>query len=61
LEGFVKAQGGREKAFEAIQSAANKALAEGKLIPGPNGVLPSGNAGPIIDVAERRSGLLADA
>lgn len=51
LDGFVKAQGGREKAFQAIQSAANKALAEGKLIPGPNGVLPSGNAGPIIDVA----------
>jgi RHS repeat-associated protein len=51
LEGFVKAQGGREKAFEAIQAGANKALAEGKLVPGPNGVLPSGNAGHIIDVA----------
>jgi len=51
LDGFVKAQGGQQKAFQAIQSAANKALAEGKLVPGPNGVLPSGNAGPIIDVA----------
>jgi hypothetical protein len=51
LEAFVKARGGPEKAFEAIQAAANKALAEGKLLPGPNGVLPSGNAGHIIDVA----------
>ena len=51
LEDFVNAQGGREKAFEAIQSAANKALAEGKLTPGPNGILPSGSAGHIIDVA----------
>jgi hypothetical protein len=33
-----------------IQDAANVALREGKLTPGPNGVLPGGNAGPIIDV-----------
>jgi hypothetical protein len=47
----VKAHGGEEKAFEAIQAAANKAFAEGRLVPGPNGVLPSGDAGYIIDVA----------
>jgi hypothetical protein len=46
----VKAQGGETKAFQAIQEAANKALAEGKLVPGKNGILPTGDAGPIIDV-----------
>ncbi|HMG76425.1 MAG TPA: SpvB/TcaC N-terminal domain-containing protein [Pyrinomonadaceae bacterium] len=51
LDEFVSAQGGREQAFRTIQDAANQALREGKLIPGPNGVLPSGDAGPIIDVA----------
>ena len=51
LDEFVSAQGGREQAFRAIQNAANQALREGKLVPGPGGVLPSGDAGPIIDVA----------
>jgi len=51
LDGFVKAQGGQQKAFQAIQSAANQALQEGKLVVGPNGILPRGNAGNIIDVA----------
>ncbi|MBK9712363.1 MAG: hypothetical protein IPO81_13740 [Kouleothrix sp.] len=50
LDEFVSAQGGREQAFRAIQDAANQALREGKLVPGPNGIIPSGNAGPIIDV-----------
>ena len=50
LDDFVTAQGGQEKAFHAIQDAANKALREGRLVPGPNGVLPKGNAGPIINV-----------
>jgi RHS repeat-associated protein len=50
LDGFVKAQGGRQQAFQAIHNAANQALKEGKLVVGPNGILPSGNAGNIIEV-----------
>jgi RHS repeat-associated protein len=50
LDDFVRASGGREQAFKRIQEAANAALREGKLVPGPNGILPSGNAGPIINV-----------
>lgn len=51
LDDFVKSQGGQEQAFRAIQNAANQALREGRLVPGPNGLLPGGDAGPIIDVA----------
>ncbi|HZN94517.1 MAG TPA: hypothetical protein VFB81_17505, partial [Myxococcales bacterium] len=51
LDDFVKASGGREQAFMRIQEAANAALREGRITPGPNGVLPGGDAGPIIDVA----------
>ncbi len=51
LEEFVKAQGGQQQAFQAIQNAANQALKEGKLVVGPNGILPRGNAGNIINVA----------
>jgi hypothetical protein len=43
--------GSQEKAYEAVQRAADAALAEGKLIPGRSGVLPSGDAGIIIGVA----------
>jgi hypothetical protein len=50
LDAFVRASGGREAAYMKIQEAANAALRSGKLAPGPNGVLPGGNAGPIIDV-----------
>jgi RHS repeat-associated protein len=50
LDDFVRASGGREQAFTRIQEAASVALREGKLVPGPGGILPSGNAGPIIDV-----------
>lgn len=46
----MRASGGREQAFERIQVAANAALREGKLVAGPGGILPSGNAGIIIDV-----------
>ncbi|MEO8903866.1 MAG: RHS repeat-associated core domain-containing protein, partial [Polyangiaceae bacterium] len=49
LDDFVSASGGREKAFTLVQKAANEALAAGKLEVGPNGIIPSGNAGPIID------------
>ena len=51
LDDFVKSQGGQEQAFRAIQNGANQAVREGKLVPGPNGLLPGGDAGPIIDVA----------
>ena len=51
LDEFVKSQGGQEQAFRSIQNAANQALREGRLVPGPNGLLPGGDAGPIIDVA----------
>jgi hypothetical protein len=51
LDDLVTKFGSQEKAYEAVQRAADAALAEGKLIPGRNGVLPSGDAGIIIDVA----------
>jgi len=51
LDEFAKALGGREQAFQAIQNAANRAFREGKLVPGPNGVLPGGDAGILVDVA----------
>jgi hypothetical protein len=50
LDDFVAASGGRDAAFNRIQDAANAALREGRLPVGPNGVLPSGDAGPIISV-----------
>jgi hypothetical protein len=50
LDGFVQANGGQEQAFTRIQDAANAALREGRLTVGPNGVLPTGNAGNIINV-----------
>ncbi len=50
LDSLVTKYGSQEKAFEAVQNAANKALAEGKLTPGKNGVLPVGDSGIIIDV-----------
>lgn len=50
LDDFVKSQGGQEQAFRAIQNAANQALRDGKLAPGPSGLLPGGDAGPVIDV-----------
>jgi hypothetical protein len=50
LDDFVQASGGREQAFGRIQDAANAALQNGQLNVGPNGILPSGNAGNIIDV-----------
>ena len=37
--------------LDAIQKAANEALAAGKLTPNANGILPSGDLGNIIDVA----------
>jgi hypothetical protein len=51
LDDLAARFGSQEKAYDAVQRAANAALAEGQLIPGRNGVLPSGDVGIIIDVA----------
>ena len=50
LDDFVKQSGGQEQALQRIQDAANVALKNGLIKPGPNGVLPRGDAGLIIDV-----------
>jgi hypothetical protein len=50
LENFVAKFGSQEKAYDAVQSAANKALLEGKLTPNAKGILPSGDMGNIINV-----------
>jgi len=43
--------GSRENAFDAVQQAANQALRDGRLVAGPNGVLPGGRVGAILDVS----------
>lgn len=50
LESLVEKFGSQEKAFEAVEAAANKALKEGKLDVFPNGILPSSNSGNVIKV-----------
>jgi len=50
LDDFVRASGGREQAFSRIQQAANAAVRDGLLKPGPGGRLPLGDDGPIISV-----------
>lgn len=50
LESLVETFGSQEKAFEAVEAAANKELKEGKLDVFSNGILPSGNSGNIIKV-----------
>lgn len=50
LDDFVAASGGREQALRRIEDAANAALRAGQLTFDRNGVLPSGDAGPIINV-----------
>jgi hypothetical protein len=51
LDDLVRACGGREQAFRRIQDAATQAFREGRLTVGPDGILPRGNAGNVIDVA----------
>jgi len=48
LGGLVRQFGSREKAFNAVQNAANKALLDGNLTPNAKGILPSGDACNII-------------
>jgi hypothetical protein len=50
LGGLVEQFGSQKKAFDAVQQAANQALRAGKLVPDANRILPTGNAGYIIDV-----------
>ena len=50
LEPLVKKFGSQEKALEAIQNAANKALKENRLNIGNKGILPTGDNGNIIKV-----------
>ncbi|HET9049227.1 MAG TPA: RHS repeat-associated core domain-containing protein [Chiayiivirga sp.] len=51
LDVLVDASGGsREKAFAGLQDAANKALANGQLVPGANEILPGGQSGAILKV-----------
>jgi len=49
-DGLVKQFGSQNKAYNAVQNAANQALKSGKLTPNAKGILPSGNAGNIINV-----------
>lgn len=51
LDALLAANGGSpERAFEALQEAANNALAAGLIKPMTNGVLPGGQAGAILNV-----------
>jgi len=50
LERLVSKFGSEEKAFNAVQIAANQALKSGKITSNSKGVLPSGNFGNIIEV-----------
>lgn len=48
LDGLVSQFGSEEAAFNAVQAAANEELAAGRLVVGPNGILPS--AGNVLNV-----------
>ena len=52
LDGIVKQYGSQEKAYHAVQKAANEALKSGKLTPNAKGVLPTGDSGNIIQVGK---------
>ncbi len=51
LAALVRASGDSElDALRAVQSAANRALAEGRIAAGPNGILPGNGLGAVLDV-----------
>lgn len=50
LDDLVKHFGSQNNAYNAVQDAANQALNSGKLKLYAKGILPSGNAGNIINV-----------
>jgi hypothetical protein len=52
LGNLVKAFGSEERAFLAVEDAANKALARGELIVGKDGILPTGDLGNVIKVGD---------
>ncbi len=60
LGGLVEKYGSQENAFNAVQNAANQALKEGKLTPDSKGILPSGDAGNIINVGGMNVRLIGD-
>jgi RHS repeat-associated protein len=50
LDALVKASGSELNALRDVQSAANKALAEGQLVSGQNGILPGKGLGAVLNV-----------
>jgi len=52
LENLVTKYGSEEKAFNAVQKAANQALKSGRLIFNADGILPTGDMGNIIKVGD---------
>ncbi|MBF4494091.1 type IV secretion protein Rhs [Flavobacterium sp. MR2016-29] len=50
LDSFVQKLGSEDKAYDAVQKAANEALANGELSPNSKGILPNGDKGNIITV-----------
>ncbi len=50
LAALVRASGSELGALRAVQAAANRALAEGRIVPGPNGILPGNGLGAVLDV-----------
>jgi RHS repeat-associated protein len=51
LDNLISASGGSANiAYNAVQQAANQALREGRLVVGPNGVLPGNGAGAVLNI-----------
>ena len=51
LDALLDVSGGsRQAAFDALQTAANRALANGELKPSSNGVLPGSQSGAVLNV-----------
>jgi len=50
LAALVEASGSELNSLRAVQVAANRALAEGRLVAGPNGVLPGNGLGAVLTV-----------
>ncbi|MBP1221903.1 DUF6443 domain-containing protein [Flavobacterium sp. 1355] len=50
LDSFVQKAGSEDKAYNAVQNAANEALANGELSQNSKGILPNGDKGNIITV-----------
>ena len=46
---FAATYGDQASAFNAVQNAANRALANGQIVTGPNGIIASSN-GPVLNI-----------